>query len=160
MKISTFSLLAIALSLAATVIGARADDTYYNQRNAAGYITYEHYPTYEVRITRDSQNLITREDLHSFADDLPAAQAPLTLAPRPVPHPPDLHVDLSEFARAARAQTAAQHLATVVATPFVMTAADTDTTESDRKAAIERAKVDAAQHAKNVKAAHAFRNGE
>jgi hypothetical protein len=143
-------LLASATLFAMTVIGAQADDTYYNQRNSAGYIIFEHYPTYEVRITRDSQNNYTREDVHYFA------QAPLTLAARPV----DVQADLSPFLKAAVNQTVTDRLAKTVATPAVVVGANIDTTESDRKAATERAKVEAAQHIRDVKAGRAFKNGE
>jgi hypothetical protein len=125
-----------------------------------GNIIFEHYPTYEVRITRDSQNNYTREDVHYFADDAPAAQAPLTLAPRPAARPVDVQADLSPFLKAAVNQTVTDRLAKTVATPAVVVGANIDTTESDRKAATERAKVEAAQHIRDVKAGRAFKNGE
>ncbi len=87
----------------------------------------------------------------------------IRIHPIPAPTPyvnTDVQVDLSEFMKAARAQTATTYLARTVSTPSVVTGPDIDTTESDRKAAIERAKVDVAQHDKNVKAARSFKNGE
>jgi hypothetical protein len=63
------------------------DDLYYATRNAAGYIIYEHYPTYERFITRNSNNYQIAERVHYFKDDVVPVAKPIDAATNPAHAP-------------------------------------------------------------------------
>ena len=96
--------------------------------------------------------------------------AHLTLLPAPVYVNTDLHASFEYATPVVHRPAKVSHVemnvqATTTAsvstspTPYVE-AEDIASTERDRKAVGERAKVEAAQHLKNVKAARQFKNGE
>jgi hypothetical protein len=112
----------VAAGLATTIIGAHAeDDYYYAYRNAAGYIIYEHDPTYDVYTTRDVNNNRLSERVHYFKDDVVPVAKPIAAASNPA-HAPR-HVEKNP--------TAAMPARTVVQLPVILV----ESSEAEMKAA-------------------------
>jgi hypothetical protein len=152
---------ALAAELAMTTIGVYAeDDYYYAYRNAAGYIIYEHYPTYDVYTTRDINNYPISERVHYFKDDVVPAAKPVTAATNP-----------AHAARHIESPAATLPARTVVQAPAVVV---TGSTEAEMKGASDagaarvkaeneaEAKAKAAEDKANAKSSkrHEFKNGE
>jgi hypothetical protein len=78
MKLNLILLVAALSFTGFSAVQAADDETYYS-RNSAGYIIYEHTPTYETFITRNANNDRTYERTHYFADD--AAPKPTPVVP-------------------------------------------------------------------------------
>ena len=166
MNIRTWLIAVAGMAVFAGSAQAQQEQTTYRY-DRKGNCIYSNFGGYETIYTYDGKSNLTNQSSTGAYPQPKRQEAPapqLTLAPRPVYVNTDLHAAFEYAAPAkqtARVQAAATPAATVVATPYVVTAADIIANdELDRQAAIQRAKVDAAQHAKNVKAAQSFKNGE
>jgi hypothetical protein len=122
-----------------------------------GNCIYSNFGGYETIYTYDGKSNLTNQSSTGAYPQPKRQEAPapqLIALPRPTPYvDTDIHIDLRKFVKPEAPR---------IEKPVVVTNADfvTAAEKSDREAAIQRAKADAAQHAKNVKSARSFRNGE